>query len=96
MWIEFWWASLLALLLIGWCYGRVWGQAVTHGGVWVPIYCFLFALSAFLVLQTLEAMVYRLLLLAVPALLAWWYAGGLRAGLEAPGRPRLAASGAPR
>ena len=31
MWIEFWWASFLAILLIGWCYGRVWLKAVTRG-----------------------------------------------------------------
>jgi hypothetical protein len=95
MWIEFWWASPLVLLCIGWCYGRIWSKAVTRGGIWATIYCLMFSLSVFLVMQTLEAMIYRLLLLAVPGLLAWWYAGGFAEG-KAPDHRRLATSGAPR
>ena len=96
MWIEFWWASFLAILLIGWCYGRVWLKAVTRGGIWVVIYCLMFSLSAFLVMQALEAMVYRLLLLALPGLLAWRYAGGFATAIEVPDRRLFAMSGRPR
>ena len=85
MWIEFWWASFLAILGIGWCYGRAWSRAVTRGGLWVTIYCLMFSLSAFLVMQTLEAMLFRFLLLALPALLAWWYAGGFAVPADSPG-----------
>jgi hypothetical protein len=74
MWIEFWWASFLVIAGIGWCYGRAWSRAVTRGGLSVLIYCLMFSLSAFLIMQTLEAFLYRLLLLAVPGLLAWRYA----------------------
>jgi hypothetical protein len=90
MWIEFWGASPLALLLIGWCYGRAWARALTHGGLWVVLYVLMFSLSAFLVMQTLEAMLYRLLLLAVPGLLAWWYARGLATSFGLSDRLRLA------
>ena len=96
MWIEFWWASLLVILLIGWCYGRAWSKAVTLGGVWVTIYCLMFALSIFVVMQSLEAMLFRILLLAVPGLLAWWYAGGLGRAGKAAGLPRLVISGSAR
>jgi hypothetical protein len=96
MWIEFWWASFLALLLIGWCYGRVWFKTVTRGGIWVVVYCLLFALSAFLVMQTLEAMLYRLLLLALPGLLVWRYAGGFATAIRLPERRQFAVSGRPR
>jgi hypothetical protein len=96
MWIEFWWASFLAILVIGWCYGRVWFQAVTQGGIWVVIYCLMLSLSAFLVMQTLEAMAYRLLLLAVPALLAWRYAGGFATAIPVHDRRLFAMSGRPR
>jgi hypothetical protein len=96
MWIEFWWASLLALLFIGWCYGRVWFKTVILGGIWGVIYCLMFALSAFLVMQTLEAMLYRLLLLAVLALLAWRYAGGFATVIKLPERRLFALSGRPR
>ena len=94
MWIEFWWASLLVILCIGWCYGRAWSKALTHGGMWVTLYVSMFSLSAFLVMQTLEAMIYRLLLLVVPGLFAWWYAGGLGAIKSVPDHRRLAMSGA--
>jgi hypothetical protein len=62
----------------------------------VVIYCLLFALSAFLVMQTLEAMLYRLLLLAVPGLLAWRYAGGFATAISLPERRQFAVSGRPR
>jgi hypothetical protein len=87
---------LLAISLIGWCYGRAWSQAVISGGVWVVIYCLMFSLSAFLVMQTLEAMIYRLLLLAVPGLLAWRHARGLGTGVKVSDHSRLAISGGPR
>jgi hypothetical protein len=74
MWIEVWWASLLAILCLGWCYGRTWSRAVTQGGLWVVAYCLMFALSIYLVMQCVEAILVRFLLLAVPGLLAWWYA----------------------
>jgi hypothetical protein len=87
MWLEFAWAAFLVLLGIGWCYGRAWSKAVAEGGMWGVAYCLLFSLSAFLVMQTLEAMIYRLLLLAAPALLAWWYAGGSGASKIAARHP---------
>jgi hypothetical protein len=96
MWIEFWWAVFLALLLIGWCYGRAWSEAVTRGGIWVPLYCLMFSLSAFLVMQSLQAMLYRFLLLAVPALFAWWYARGLGAALKGSDRLPCAVPVGPR
>jgi hypothetical protein len=93
MWLEFAWAAFLVILCIGWCYGRAWSKAVTEGGMWGVTYCLMFSLSAFLVMQTLEAMIYRLLLLAVPALLAWRYATGHGRGRVA-GRRRPALFGA--
>jgi hypothetical protein len=94
-WIEFWWASFLVMVFIGWCYGRVWSRAVMQGGPWVVIYCPMFALSIFLVMQTLEAMLFRFLLLALPGLFAWWYAG-LGAPVGVSGRGGLVLTGARR
>jgi hypothetical protein len=96
MWIEFWWASFLVILFLGWCYGRAWSKAVTRGGIWVTIYCLMFSVSIFLVMQSLEAMLFRLLLLAVPGLLAWWFAAGVGATVRVSHRLRLAASGGSR
>jgi hypothetical protein len=55
----------------------------------------MFSLSVFLVMQTLEAMIFRLLVLVAPALLAWWYAG-VAAAPAASDQRRLAAVGGPR
>ena len=76
--------------------GDRWFKTVTRGGIWLVIYCLLFAISAFLVMQTLEAMLYRLLLLALPSLLAWRYAGGFAPVIELPERRRFAVSSRPR
>lgn len=96
MWIEFSWASLLVILLIGWGYGRAWSKAVTRGGLWTTIYCLMFSVSVFLVMQTLEAMVFRLPLLAVPGLLAWWFAGAVGTAVRVSDQRRFAMSGGPR
>jgi hypothetical protein len=96
LWVEFWWASLFAILCIGWCYGRAWSRALRDGGPYVTIYCLMFSVSVYLVMQSLEAMLFRFLLLAVPGLLAWWYAGGPGTAVRAPDHRRLAMSGRPR
>jgi hypothetical protein len=74
MWREFSWAMLVALLAIGWLYGHAWRRAVTEQGNWVPTYCFLASLSIYLVMQTLEAMLYRFLFGLIPMLLVLRYA----------------------
>src|SRR5690606_41829947 len=38
MWIEFWWASFLVLLCIGWCHGRAVAGAVGQGRVRAPLH----------------------------------------------------------
>jgi hypothetical protein len=74
MWREFSWAMLIALAAIGWFYGYAWRRAVTDKGNWVPTYCFLASLSIYLVMQTLEAMLYRFLFGLLPMLLVLRYA----------------------
>ncbi len=74
MWIEVWLGAFPVLFAFGWWYGRVWRRAVGQGGLWTTLYCLMFALSAYLVMQTLEAMAFRFLETALPAWLAWRYA----------------------
>jgi hypothetical protein len=74
MWIEFWWYSLLVMYALGWMYGTVWRKSVTIGGFWIPIYTFLMSLSVYLVMQTLEAMAFRFLLMTGASLAVWQYA----------------------
>ncbi len=68
---EFGWGAIIAALCIGWGYGRVWKNARAVGGIWLVLYVLLISLSIFFVIQTLEAMLYRLLLTALPIVILW-------------------------
>jgi hypothetical protein len=68
---EFGWGAIAASLFIGWGYGRVWKNARRVGGIWLVLYVLLISLSIFFVIQTLEAMLYRLLLTALPLIILW-------------------------
>ena len=83
MWIELWLGAFPVLVAFGWGYGRVWRRAVERGGVWTTVYCLMFALSVYLIMQSLNAMGIRFLETALPAWLAWRYA--LARGAAAPG-----------
>lgn len=78
MWLEFWWFSPFALFAIGWLYGMTWRRATSRGGLWILIYTLLAALSVYLVMQTLEAMAFRFLLMVAAAWLIWKYGTGGR------------------
>jgi hypothetical protein len=72
---EFSWGGLLAAYLLGWGYGRAWANARRERGFWMVVYTVLGALSLYFVAQTLEAVLYRLTFMIVPALVAWKLAG---------------------
>ena len=98
LWVELWWVALAALAALGWCYGWVWRKAVTGDPAWASQYAILSALSIYLVMQTMEAVIFRTLLLSLPCWLVWRWA--LRAeahysrSQSAVSRtPELAASG---
>jgi hypothetical protein len=73
MWLEFWWYFLLVLFGLGWMYGVTWRRAVTTGGLWIPIYTLMMALSVYLVMQTLEAMAFRFLFMSGASWIIWRY-----------------------
>lgn len=73
MWREFKWGMLFVLFGIGYFYGFAWGRAIKGGG-WVPIYSFAASLSLYLIMQTLEAGLYRFLFGVVPMVVALKYA----------------------
>ncbi|MFQ4137704.1 hypothetical protein PGN35_015410 [Nodosilinea sp. PGN35] len=88
MWLEFWWFSPFVLFTIGWFYGMAWRKATSRGSLWILIYTLLAALSVYLVMQTLEAMAFRFLLMAAAAWLIWKYAtGGRSFQLQTPALP---------
>lgn len=73
MWVEFSWLYTVALYLIGWAYGKAWNQAITKGGLWIPNYTLMTALSVYLITQTLEAMAFRYLITTTASWLIWRY-----------------------
>ena len=79
LWVEAWWLAVVLMAALGWLYGWVWKQAVTRGGPWTAQYVILSALSIYLVMQTMEAVIFRSLLLSIPCWLTWRWA--LRAPL---------------
>ncbi len=74
LWVELWWLALAALAALGWLYGWVWRKAVTGGPAWASQYAILSALSIYMVMQTMEAVIFRTLLLSVPSWLVWKWA----------------------
>lgn len=83
LWAEMWWLCVPFMALLGWCYGTIWKKAVTRGGAWSSQYVIISALSIYLVMQTMEAVIFRTLLLSIPCWLTWRWA------LQKPARRRL-------
>ncbi len=75
LWLEFRWLNFPFLFLMGQFYARVWRRAQTHGGPWITEYIMMSALSIYFVMQTMEAVIFRLLILSTPVWIAWLIAG---------------------
>jgi hypothetical protein len=71
LWVEVWWLAVPLMAVLGWCYGFVWKKAVTVGGPWSSQYVVISALSIYLVMQTMEAVIFRGFLLSIPCWLIW-------------------------
>ena len=71
LWLEFRWLGIPILWFIGRIYGTIWRKAVTEGNVWTAQYIMMSALSIYLVMQQMEAVIFRLLILSVPVWLVW-------------------------
>jgi hypothetical protein len=74
LWVEVSWGSIVLLTLIGWAYGAVWRKAVLKGGPWASQYVLISALSIYLVMQTMEAVIFRTIMLSLPCWITWRWA----------------------
>jgi hypothetical protein len=74
LWVEVWWFAPALMGLLGWTYGFIWQRAVTRGGAWSSQFVIVAAISIYLVMQTMEAVIFRTLLLSIPCWLTWRYA----------------------
>jgi hypothetical protein len=50
-----------------------WRKVITCGGLWIPIYTIMSALSVYLIMRTLEAMAFRFLFTGAATWLIWRY-----------------------
>lgn len=74
LWIEVWWFAVPFMAVLGWAYGYFWNRAIRGGAAWKCQYVILAALSMYLVMQTMEAVIFRTVLLSLPSWLAWRWA----------------------
>ena len=88
LWVECSWLAIPVLALFGWCFGQCWRKAVASGGVWIAQYAILSALSLYLVMQTMEAVIFRLALLSIPVWFVWKWALRSRAERQMRTRPQ--------
>jgi hypothetical protein len=71
LFLEVWWFAVPAMALLGYGYGWVWRRAATRGGAWTSQCVIISSLSMYLVMQTMEAVIFRALLLSVPCWITW-------------------------
>lgn len=75
LWMEFHWLNLPVLFLLGRFFGSAWRSAQLVGGASMAQYIIMAALSIYFVMQTMEAVIFRLLILSVPLRFVWFLAG---------------------
>lgn len=71
LFLEVWWFAVPAMALLGYGHGWVWRMAATRGGAWTSQYVIISSLSMYLVMQTMEAVIFRALLMSVPCWITW-------------------------
>jgi hypothetical protein len=86
LWMEFRWLNMPVLFLLGRLYATTWQRAKLRGGPWIAQYVIAAALSVYFVMQTMEAVIFRTLILSIPVWLAWHFGDRPRAA-RAPALP---------
>ena len=71
LWVEGRWFCLPGLFALGWIYARLWRRAIQRRGPWISQYIIAVSLSLYLVMQTMEAVIFRFLLLSIPLWIVW-------------------------
>jgi len=74
LFIEVSWGTVFLMGVLGCAYGWVWKKTVTGTVGWISQYVIISALSIYLVMQTMEAVIFRTLLLSIPCWLVWNWA----------------------
>jgi hypothetical protein len=88
LWLEFRWLNLPVLLGFGIIFGKVWRKARESGGPWITQYIIMAALSIYFVMQTMEAVIFRTLILSIPIWVVWKLSHYQQSEMPSPGRSR--------
>ena len=73
LYVEFGYGAIVAAFLFGWLYGVLWRRALVRGGIWGIVYATSLVLSLYFVSQTVEAILFRFLVICVPTVFLWQY-----------------------
>ena len=73
LYVEFSWGMLVATFLIGWGFAFFWRRSTTRGGIWLIIHACSLVLSLYLISQTVEAILFRFLVILIPTFFLWQY-----------------------
>jgi hypothetical protein len=71
VWVELSWLSVPFLGFVGWAYGYLWKRAIAQGAVWITLYTIMALLSVYFISQSGEAVIFRSLILTLPAAWIW-------------------------
>ena len=74
LWLEFSWGVIPIMMGLGMVFGILWRKAVREGGPWAAQYTIAMALSLYFVMQTMEAVIFRTIIISAPLWLIWWRA----------------------
>ncbi len=74
LWVEAWYGAIPLMGLLGALYGFVWKRAASRGRGWTSQYIVISAISIYLTMQTMEAVIFRTLLLSIPCWMIWRHA----------------------
>jgi hypothetical protein len=88
--VEWGWGAPLFLFLIGWLYGLAWRRNLVRGGMWTVIYTVFLSVSAYFIAQSFMTVLYRLLLMVIPALVMWYSLKPRKRQLPSEQRPATA------
>jgi hypothetical protein len=71
LWLEFSWGAIPMMGIVGIVVGYTWRKAIRSHRFWAAQYVVMASLSMYFVMQTLEAVIFRFLILSAPIWILW-------------------------
>jgi hypothetical protein len=72
LWLECWWGALFAMFALGYGIGALWKRAVKSANPWWSAqYVVAGSLTLYFIMQTMEAVIFRFMLITLPMYAVW-------------------------